>query len=686
MATPPANVNPLRTPTQLPLFTIYSFTSMSSLPNISFVIDRSFLPSLPTSSSVPNMSSAFPLPHKLNPPAASPNPAPPTEAELFEKDDLEFRTITTLLRTLGARDRVTVDNFQVSSQQRPSLKSLTALSSLLVRDCEIIAVMPKRSVRGTTIIVGSTAENSTEKAFWDHESNSSSRSSSSIESFITRNPEYLDPVGPVALLESPIVHLDSDIFAFILQNWLVTEPARKPIPLTSYSRSREQSFDHHVQSFATMLNKALANPDDVPAREVLDLYSTFQSIPKICRRFRNSRWVNELLKLPPCFNVAHVPSPEDQGQIDAILSANKGATSHSVLYTFLDDPPADLREWLPEFHNFFLWFLRILNQQIKRLTKLRGKKDIPRGLSASQIKDAYRNLGVLQYFSWQSPFFADYISVVFAPTIRDPHDIATGVPAVRLSSELEEDVSAPQKSEEPQGGERVENMGLDIATEFETDQERALLTTPGEDTHPCILELRLISSNIQNLDRLVRRTPRTRFRFQVVQYPPAGRSLMPWRDLIQALFPKLQFRTVILQALADTPGKEFDYFRPGGDMLTFNGQAHCEAVLGCLFSLTKRGEDNTWVIPISASYIPLLTVDPLDRYSTISPRRDRHLLQSPRTLQALLSRLCDNYFLPLRGSRGGWRHGYPRPEQTLHHLAVCAPSRITKFHSPQTAR
>lgn len=307
--------------------------------------------------------------------------------------------------------------------------------------------------------------------------------------------------------------------------------------------------------------------------------------------------MNELLKLQPHFNVAYFPSPEDQSQIDAILSANKGSTSHSVLYNFLDDPPVDPQEWLPEFHGFFLWFLRILTTQIKRLTKLRGREEIPRGLSGSQIKDAYRNLGVLQYFSWQSPFFAEYISVVFARPIEDPHDIATNVAAMRLSSELDEDVSPPQTSEEePQGEERVDNMGRDIATEFETDEERALVTTPGEDTHPCILELRLISSNIQNLDKLVRWTPRTRFRSQTTQYPPAGRSLMPWRDLMQMLFPGLELRTVILQALADTPGKEFDYFRPGGDILTFKGQAHCEAVLGCLFSLTKRGEDNTWVI------------------------------------------------------------------------------------------
>lgn len=161
-----------------------------------------------------------------------------------------------------------------------------------------------------------------------------------------------------------------------------------------------------------------------------------------------------------------------------------------------------------------------------------------------------------------------------------------------------------------------------------------------------MLELRLISCNIQNLDRLLRLTPRTRFRFQVIHYPPAGRSLMPWRDLIQMLFPELERRTAVLQALEDEPGEEFDYFRSPGDILTFNGQAHCEAVLECLFSLTKRGEDYSWVIHMISRYIPRLTVGPRDWYSTISPRRNRDLLQPPRALQALLSSLCHDNFVP----------------------------------------
>lgn len=153
------------------------------------------------------------------PSMAAIDPASPTAADLFEQDDLEFRTITTLLHTLGSRERITVENFQLSHQQRPRLKLLSALSSLLVRDHEILAVMPKRSARGMTLFVGSEGAEAAHPDIRDDESTSSWSSSSSHENFITRNPRYSDPAGPVELLDSPSVEVGSDIFGFIVRNW-----------------------------------------------------------------------------------------------------------------------------------------------------------------------------------------------------------------------------------------------------------------------------------------------------------------------------------------------------------------------------------------------------------------------------------------------------------------------------------
>lgn len=174
--------------------------------------------------------SSVSLPHDLKQdidPATSPTPG-----ELFAKDDLEFRTITTLLNLLAIREPIDLDNFHVSRPQRPHLKLLTALSSLLVRRAEVITVMPKRSVLGTTIFVGSEVADTTEKDFRDDESTSSGKSTTPHDNFVTRSPEKSDPVGAVRLLESPIVEIGSDILAFILKHWFVTFHVPNPTPLT----------------------------------------------------------------------------------------------------------------------------------------------------------------------------------------------------------------------------------------------------------------------------------------------------------------------------------------------------------------------------------------------------------------------------------------------------------------------
>lgn len=439
--------------------------------------------------------------------------------------------------------------------------------------------------------------------------------------------------------------------------------------------SRQQSFDHHVQSFANLLNKALANPDDDNAREALNIYSFFQSTRKTYRRFtpRHSPRLNELFGLHPRFNAAHVPSLEDQFRIRALLSMNpNGIESHSVLHGFLGDPPVDEQQWLPVFHSFFVWFLRTTVHDIKQFSELRDKPDPPTILPRNEIKRAYHNLAALKYFSWNSVFFAGYISAAFAPGTVDRADSA----AVGSPDEL----GSPGEKEH-QNDEGEDDMGLDIPTEFETGEE----SIPTSDhPHRCIRELRLAGSNIQNLNTIFNHAPRCRFRFQVIQYPPAGNSLKPWRHLVQELFPEPEVRNNVVQSLADLPGTKFAAFRPGGSDLKFEGQAHCVAVLGCLFSLTKRREDTTWVILIPACSFPVAN-SYLDWDSAIRAPGDQHLLQRARALQAVLPRLCDYRFLALRGSGRCGRQRYQRPEQALCHLPLRAPDRFAELDSAQTA-
>lgn len=45
-----------------------------------------------------------------------------------------------------------------------------------------------------------------------------------------------------------------------------------------------------------------------------------------------------------------------------------------------------------------------------------------------------------------------------------------------------------------------------------------------------------------------------------------------------------------MQALVDALGRRFDVLRQPETALVFKGQAHREAVLACLYSISKRNE------------------------------------------------------------------------------------------------
>lgn len=156
-----------------------------------------------------------------------------------------------------------------------------------------------------------------------------------------------------------------------------------------------------MQSFAYLLNTALANPDDDKARAALDIFSFFQSTRKTYRRFtpRYSPRLHALLDLHPHFTAVHVPSLEDQSTVRALLTVNPNGTKlHPVLHGFLTTPPVDEHHWLPEFHKFFAWFLRMAVKDIKQLAELRARNTRPPLLPENDIERAYNNLAALGYF------------------------------------------------------------------------------------------------------------------------------------------------------------------------------------------------------------------------------------------------------------------------------------------------
>lgn len=65
-----------------------------------------------------------------------------------------------------------------------------------------------------------------------------------------------------------------------------------------------------------------------------------------------------------------------------------------------------------------------------------------------------------------------------------------------------------------------------------------------------------------------------------------------------------------MQTLRDASAnnKKFNVFHPNGPTLKFKGQAHCEAVLGCLYTLANGGGgDISWVCLLSPSHDLRLT-------------------------------------------------------------------------------
>lgn len=55
----------------------------------------------------------------------------------------------------------------------------------------------------------------------------------------------------------------------------------------------------------------------------------------------------------------------------------------------------------------------------------------------------------------------------------------------------------------------------------------------------------------------------------------------------------------MLNAIMNGDGWKFNLIRSDAFVTEFHGQAHCEAELGCLYSLATRGEDISWAATTS---------------------------------------------------------------------------------------
>lgn len=84
------------------------------------------------------------------------------ELARFREDDLEFRTITTILSKLGSRDDREEEKRVLAPSLTRDLKLLASVSAMLVMNHEVIAIMPKRSAAGLTLFIGLQPNTATE--------------------------------------------------------------------------------------------------------------------------------------------------------------------------------------------------------------------------------------------------------------------------------------------------------------------------------------------------------------------------------------------------------------------------------------------------------------------------------------------------------------------------------------------
>lgn len=366
--------------------------------------------------------------------------------------------------------------------------------------------------------------------------------------------------------------------------------------------SRDQSFDHHVKLFEHFLNLCLDSPRQQyeTAWNNLKTYSLLSSIQKVHRRFRNCKSIESLRTVPIPIR-GTLPSLPGLTKVDEtnilmvlILNPNGRAMNSTLFEMVTNQRPTgtglrlanDPDQLLSMFHAFVNWLISEVRKVISHLNKLRAAPTRPESLPVKDISTLLSNLNVLRYFSWKSEFFVGYITAM----------LDTGVNPVDMGKSAGHGEGV---QEFPEGeGE------LDIATEFDTEESP---TTSPSNVHRCISELRLITSNLQHIVHLQDIGPslkRQPIRFQILKYPRSDDSLKPWREVIGSLFSPYT-TGLVLQALRDASAtnKKYNVFQPNGPKLTFKGQAHCEAVLGCLYALANGGGgDVSWVcflLPVS---------------------------------------------------------------------------------------
>lgn len=354
---------------------------------------------------------------------------------------------------------------------------------------------------------------------------------------------------------------------------------------------RKQSFEQHAQATAKLISACQSGRKPEWLR--LAHYAYFQSAAKAERRFTTTRSFELLETLPPPSKIP-VDFPgvlgTDKFRLRGMLLKNDDLRkSFPLLRAFVNPvrPSPDTACPLPlltEFHGFFVWLLREAKRNVEALHLVRENSDPPSVTTLSkQVRWAYGILEDLHYLVWRSKLFDWYILKYQRQSISDHYGSSS---EVNDDDDAFLDKAGSVASEELDQDQSNEQEG-DSADPANSKQE----VGPADQIYSW---LRLVTSTVQHAHRFQRATPgpRTKLDFQVVTYPKSDEMMRPWLETIAELGGGKDRQKKILDALGKKP--EFAGFVTGNQPMKFNGRAHCEAVLGCLHSLAKCGENLTW--------------------------------------------------------------------------------------------
>ncbi|KAF8431133.1 hypothetical protein BGX38DRAFT_358973 [Terfezia claveryi] len=193
--------------------------------------------------------------------------------------DLRTRTLTFMISALNTTDSnsraaaftslepnpVVSDDPDSTDSNTRWLKLLNQIALLLVREHEIVAVLPKQSGPHAHVNIMVTTDSDSEE---DHSLHSQDpQPPPPAKYLVTQNPTSDSPDSPTPTADC-----------------LTPETLKTSDSLLEYLNShRHDSFPIHVLSVEALLNKCIANPRAGMA--LLTLYITFRAAPKMNRRF-----------------------------------------------------------------------------------------------------------------------------------------------------------------------------------------------------------------------------------------------------------------------------------------------------------------------------------------------------------------------------------------------------------------